>query len=62
MKGITKFAKRAPHMVGGRVGMAAKSHDAEFDDLNRRFGAVEKYAEKLYKDATTFKEAVQSES
>ncbi|CAO1638689.1 unnamed protein product [Sympodiomycopsis kandeliae] len=60
MKGITKFAKRAPHMMTSRVGMSAKSSDAQFDDLNRRFGNTEKLAEKLTKDAATFRDAVKN--
>lgn len=47
-------------MLGGKVGMASKSHDAEFDDLNRRFTAIEKYSEKLQKDSTTFRDGVKS--
>lgn len=47
-------------MLGGKVGMASKSHDAQFDDMNRRFTVIEKYAEKLLKDSTTFREAVKS--
>ncbi|PWN20365.1 BAR-domain-containing protein [Microstroma glucosiphilum] len=60
MKGITKFAKRTPHLLTTRVGMASKSHDAAFDDLNRRFTAIEKYTEKLVKDSTSFRDAVKS--
>lgn len=48
-------------MMTSRVGMAAKSTDAQFDDLNRRFTATEKLAEKLTKDAATFRDAVKSE-
>lgn len=49
-------------MLTSRVGMAAKSHDAAFDDLNRRFDAIEKSAEKLNRDSATFRDAVKSKS
>jgi amphiphysin len=61
MKGISKFVHRAPHMLGGKVGMASKSHDAQFDELNRRFVIIEKYADKLMKDSTSFRDATKSE-
>ncbi|UZJ53149.1 hypothetical protein CBS101457_002469 [Exobasidium rhododendri] len=60
MKGALKLAKRAPHMLGGKVGMATKSHDAQFDELNRRFEVVQKYADKLAKDSTTLRDAVKN--
>lgn len=44
-----------------KVGLASKSHDAEYDELNRKFTALEKYAEKLLKDSSTFRDAVKSE-
>lgn len=47
-------------MMTSRVGMASKSNDAQFDDLNRRFTATEKLAEKLTKDAATFRDAVKN--
>jgi amphiphysin len=62
MKGISKFVSRTPHMLGGKVGMATKSHDAQFDDLNRRYTIIEKYVEKLAKDSTTFRDGVKCES
>jgi amphiphysin len=58
MKGIGKFVSRTPHILGGKVGMATKSHDAQFDDLNRRYTIIEKYAEKLAKDSTSFRDGV----
>lgn len=60
MKGIGKFVKRAPQMMGSRVGLSQKSNDAVFDDLNRRFGIIEKYSEKLQKDSSTFRDAVKA--
>lgn len=48
-------------MLTTRVGMAAKSHDAQFDELNRRFVAIEQFSEKLGKDCATFRDAVKSE-
>ena len=60
MKGIAKFAKRTPHMLTSRVGMAAKSADAEFDEYNRRFTSIELYAEKMLKDSSTFRDAVKN--
>lgn len=60
MKGIGKFVKRAPQMMGSKVGLSQKSNDAVFDDLNRRFGIIEKYSEKLQKDSTTFRDAVKA--
>lgn len=47
-------------MLSGRIGMANTSHDAQFDDLNRRLEVIEKYAEKLQKDSTTFRDSVKS--
>jgi len=58
MKGALKAVKRAPHLVTSRVGMASKSSDAEFDEMNRRFTAFEGYAEKLMKDTTAFRDAI----
>lgn len=58
MKGIAKFAKRTPQMLGSKVGLAQKSHDAAFDELERRFAVIEKYAEKLQKDSKTYHDAV----
>lgn len=58
MKGIAKFAKRTPQMLGSKVGLAQKSHDAAFDELERRFTVIEKYAEKLQKDSKTYHDAV----
>ncbi|CAO1616996.1 unnamed protein product [Parajaminaea phylloscopi] len=60
MKGIAKFAKRTPHLLTTRVGMASKSHDAQFDELNRRLTAVEQFCEKLNKDSVTFRDAVKN--
>lgn len=47
-------------MLTARVGMAAKSQDAEFDELNRRFMAIEQCSERLNKDSATFRDAVKS--
>jgi len=58
MKGALKAVKRAPHLVTSKVGMASKSSDAEFDEMNRRFTAFEGYAEKLMKDTTAFRDAI----
>ncbi|PWN42356.1 BAR-domain-containing protein [Ceraceosorus guamensis] len=60
MKGALKFAKRTPHLLQGKVGMAAKSHDAAFDELNRKFGQFEKNADHLHKDATAMKDGVKN--
>ncbi|PWN32395.1 BAR-domain-containing protein [Meira miltonrushii] len=60
MKGIGKFVKRAPQMMGSKVGLSQKSNDAVFDDLNRRFGIIEKYSEKLQKDSSSFRDAVKA--
>lgn len=60
MRGITKAFSRAPHMLGSKVGMSHKSHDAQFDELARRFGTFEKTAEKLKKDASAYRDSVQN--
>lgn len=58
MKGIGKALARTPHMLGSKVGMSSKTTDAEFADLNRRFGGLEEAAGKLLKDSQTFRESV----
>ena len=47
-------------MLTSKVGMATKSHDAAFDEINRKFTSFEKTSEKLEKDATSYRESVQS--
>ncbi|GAA5859509.1 hypothetical protein JCM1840_004646 [Sporobolomyces johnsonii] len=58
MKGALKSIKRAPHMIGSKVGMSAKSQDAETDELVRKFAGLEDYTAKLVKDTTSFREAI----
>lgn len=60
MRGITKAFSRAPHLITSKVGMSHKSSDAQFDELARRFGTFEKTAEKLKKDATSYRDSVQN--
>lgn len=48
-------------MLTSKVGMSAKSSDAETDELVRKFTGLEGYTDKLVKDTTTFKDAVLSE-
>jgi amphiphysin len=47
-------------MLTSKIGMANKSTDAEFNELNRKFTGVEDYINKLIKDSTSFREAVGS--
>ncbi|KAK4052468.1 BAR adaptor protein Hob1 [Microbotryomycetes sp. JL201] len=58
MKGAIKSIKRAPHLLTSKVGMAAKSSDAETDELVRKFAGLEDYTAKLLKDSQTFRDAV----
>ncbi|KAH8917367.1 BAR-domain-containing protein [Atractiella rhizophila] len=58
MKGMLKSIQRAPHMLTSKVGMSSKSTDAEFNELNRKFTAIEDYSNKLIKDSTAFRDAV----
>lgn len=60
MKGLAKAIKRTPHLMTSKVGLATKSSDPQFDALNQRFTALEKHAEKLLKDSSTFRDAVKS--
>ncbi|CBQ71967.1 related to RVS167-BAR adaptor protein [Sporisorium reilianum SRZ2] len=60
MKGLAKAMKRTPHLMTSRIGMAAKSSDPAFDSLNQRFTNLEKLAEKLLKDSSTFRDAVKN--
>ncbi|GAA98949.1 uncharacterized protein L969DRAFT_88991 [Mixia osmundae IAM 14324] len=60
MKGLGKAIVRTPHMLTSKVGMASKSSDPEFDDLNRRFTVVEGNATKLLKDAEAYRSAAAS--
>lgn len=55
------YPRSTPHLIGGKVGMAQKSTDPAFDQLNARFGVIEKAAEKLLKDSASFKDAVKGE-
>ncbi|WVQ72630.1 hypothetical protein IAR50_002189 [Cryptococcus sp. DSM 104548] len=58
MKGFTKVLQRTPHNLTSRMGMAKKSSDAEFDELERKFTAVETACAKMHKDSVTFRDAV----
>ncbi|ODN82003.1 hypothetical protein L202_02330 [Cryptococcus amylolentus CBS 6039] len=58
MKGFTKVLQRTPHNLTSRMGMAKKSSDAEFDELDRKFTAVETACAKMHKDSVTFRDAV----
>jgi amphiphysin len=60
MKGFTKALQRTPHNLGSRIGMSKKSSDAEFDDWERKFSAVEAASEKMHKDSVVFRDAVTS--
>ncbi len=60
MKGLAKAMKRTPHLMTSRIGMAAKSSDSAFDALNNRFTTLEKLAEKLLKDSSSFRDAVKN--
>ncbi|KAK1924314.1 hypothetical protein DB88DRAFT_463882 [Papiliotrema laurentii] len=60
MKGITKALQRTPHNLTSRIGMAKKSSDPEYNDYERKFAAVEAACEKMLKDSTVFRDAVQS--
>jgi amphiphysin len=58
MKGAAKFVRRAPTMIGSKVGMSKRSTDPEFDDYCRHFGVMEQMTDKLLKDTKLFSEAV----
>jgi len=49
-----------PFAVTSKIGMSKKSTDAEFDDYQRNFSALEQGTEKLLKDTKAFTEAVNS--
>lgn len=42
--------------------MSAKSSDAETEDLKRRFTVIEEETNKLFKDAKSYRESVNSAS
>ncbi|WVW84026.1 hypothetical protein I302_106054 [Kwoniella bestiolae CBS 10118] len=58
MKGFTKALQRTPHNLTSRIGMSKKSTDAEFNDYERKFAAVEAACEKMLKDSTVFRDSV----
>ncbi|CAE6520522.1 unnamed protein product [Rhizoctonia solani] len=58
MRGISKAFARTPHMMTSRIGMAKKSSDPVFDDLNRKFTSIEQSTDKLLKDAKVFSDSV----
>ncbi|KAJ1027306.1 hypothetical protein NDA18_003315 [Ustilago nuda] len=60
MKGLAKAMKRTPHLMTSKIGMTAKSSDPAFDSLNQRFTSLEKFSEKLLKDASTYRDAVKN--
>ncbi|PWN49557.1 BAR-domain-containing protein [Violaceomyces palustris] len=60
MKGLTKAIKRTPHLMTSKVGLASKSSDPQFDQLQNRFASLEKHAEKLLKDSATFRDSVKN--
>lgn len=60
MKGFGKAIQRTPFAVTSKMGMSKKSSDAEFDNYQRSFTALEQGTEKLLKDTKAFTEAVNS--
>ncbi|ORY32784.1 hypothetical protein BCR39DRAFT_464181 [Naematelia encephala] len=57
MKGITKALQRTPHQLTSRIGMAKKSSDAEYNDYELKFQAIEAASEKMLRDSTTFRDS-----
>ncbi|WOO81199.1 Regulator of cytoskeleton and endocytosis [Vanrija pseudolonga] len=60
MKGMTKALQRTPHNLTSKFGMSKKSTDAEYNDWERKFAAIEAASEKMHKDSVVFRDAVTS--
>ncbi|WVO16121.1 hypothetical protein L204_103788 [Cryptococcus depauperatus] len=58
MKGLTKALQRTPHNLTSRIGMTKKSTDAEFNDYERKFAAIETACQKMHKDSVLFRDNV----